>query len=76
MVLSVITSPYNMLTSVINPKLYSKQCDQLLIIIVVTFVGLLENCGLLTELAGLTQFGQCFLVVYISLKVFNDILTK
>ena len=43
MVLSVITSPYNMLTSVINPKLYSKQCDQLLIIIVVTFVGLLDR---------------------------------
>ena len=42
------TSPYNVLTSVINPKLHSKPCDQLLIIIVVTFVGLLENCGLLS----------------------------
>ena len=59
------TSPYNVLTSVINPKLHSKPCDQLLIIIVVTFVNFLENCGLLTELAGLTQLSQCFLV-YIS----------
>jgi len=46
-----------------KPKLHSKPCDQLLIIIVVTYVGLLENCGLLTELSGLTQFGQCFLVI-------------
>ena len=60
-----ITSPYNMLAGVVNPKLHSKPCDQLLIIIVVTFINFLENCGLLTELASLTQFSQCFLV-YIS----------
>jgi len=37
--------------------------NQLLNVII---IGLLENCGLLgllTELASLTQFGQCFLVV-------------
>jgi len=56
-----------MVLSVINPKLHSKPCDQdqLLIIVVVTFVGLLKNCGLLTELTAVTQFGQCFFV-YIS----------
>jgi len=56
-----------MVLSVINPKLQSKPCDQdqLLIIVVVTFVGLLKNCGSLTELTAVTQFGQCFFV-YIS----------
>jgi len=43
----------------------TKLCDHLLIITVVTFIDLLKNYDLLTELACLTQFGQCFLI-YIS----------
>jgi len=73
-VTSAIRIINHMVLSVINPKLHPKLCDQLLIIMVVTFIGLLENCGLLTEFAGLTQFGQCFLVVYsLLLKNFSTI---
>jgi len=70
---SAITNLYNVLTSVINPKLHSKSCDQLLTIIVVTFVGLLENCGLLTDSpVSLNSASASSL----SISLFNDILTQ